>query len=50
MFLGVSDLHLTDERGGSYVIIAVIYQSYLALEITDILFEALLDFILMVRR
>ena len=38
---GVSDLHLTDECGGSHVIIAIICQSHLALETTDILFEAL---------
>jgi len=34
-------LQPTDERGGSHVIIVVIYQSHLDLEITDILLEAL---------
>ena len=38
---GVSDLHPTDERGGTHIVIAVIHQNHLALEITDILFEAL---------
>ena len=27
IFVGVSDLHLTDERGGSYIVVAVIYQA-----------------------
>jgi len=39
---GRGDLHHTDERGGNHVVIAVIHQSHLALEITDLLFEALL--------
>ena len=38
---GVRDLQPTDERSDSHIVIAVIHQSYLALEITDILLEAL---------
>ena len=37
----VRDLHPTNERGGNHVVIAIIYQSHLALEITDILFPGL---------
>ena len=44
MFVGVGDLHPTDEHGGSYVIVPVIYESHLALKITDILFETLPNF------
>ena len=32
---------MTDEHNGSYVVIAVIYQGHLALEITNVMFEAL---------
>jgi len=38
---GMGDLQSTDERGGSHFVITVIHQGYLALEITDIVFEAL---------
>ena len=34
-------MHLTDKRDDIHVVIAVIHQSHLALEIIDILFEAL---------
>jgi len=37
---GVCDLHPTDVRSGSHVVSAVIQQSFFALKITDILFEA----------
>ena len=37
----VGDLQPTDEHGNSHTVITVIYQSYLALKITDILLEAL---------
>ena len=33
IFVGVGDLHPIDECGGSYIVVAVIYQSHLALEI-----------------
>jgi len=36
----VGNLHPTDERSDNHVVIVVIHQNYLALEITDILFEA----------
>ena len=38
----VGDLQRTDEHSGSHIVIADIHQSYLALEIADILLEALL--------
>ena len=41
ILVGVGDLQPTDERDGSYVVITVIHQSYLALEITDILLDTL---------
>ena len=37
----VRDLQPTDEYSGSHIIIAIIYQSHLALEITNLMFEAL---------
>jgi len=42
MFLEiVGDLQPTDEHDDSHAVIAIIHQSHLALEITDILLEAL---------
>ena len=38
---GVGDLQLTDEHGGSHIDIAVMHQCYLALKITNIVFEAI---------
>jgi len=37
---GVSDLQPTDEHSGSHIVVGVIHQGYLALKITDIVFEA----------
>jgi len=37
----VGDLQPTNERDGSHVVFAVIYQGHLALEITDIMFETI---------
>jgi len=39
---GVGDLQPTDEYSDNHIIIAVIHQGHLALEITDVMFEALL--------
>jgi len=38
---GVGDLQPTYERSGNHVIIAVTNQGHFALEITDVMFEAL---------
>ena len=40
---GVSDLQLTDEHCHRNVFVAFIYQSHLALEITDVMLDALLE-------
>ena len=40
MFVGVADLQPIDERKGSHIVIAVIYQGHLVLKITDVMFEA----------
>ena len=38
---GVGDLHSTNEHGDTHIVIIVIDQSHLALEIIDIMLEAL---------
>ena len=41
VFVEVRDLQPTNERSGSYIVIAVIHQGHSALKITDVMFETL---------